>query len=496
MTCPRQADVLRLGAGPLSEADRQILRRHADACPSCKDAVDAMNRARAVLRGYAQAPHPSARVRVWEGLEKKRRRSGQPTVLWSAAALAGALAVVLIIPRLFPREVITPRLERGHILAKGQTVASGGNLPSGPALLKSVGPARIATAGATLELSAGTTLRLSAGGPELVSGELALSPLGTTPIEISTEAVRIAAIAGRVRVWVEGEEAFVRVEQGRAVADPGGGATPEALAAGAERIYVATPAPDEGESPQPAASEGQPDPKRDLAKPPSPSTRASNALHAPRRRSPPRKDHAASLKAAHAVLPAAPKRARALAQKVLNARPEPRLEVNALVLIADAERRSGQLRQALRSYQRVIDHESGNDYAEEALFRQANLHTTLRERSEALSKLEAGDQRFADGVLAPERAALKARLYLEAGLPGAAADALEQVPRFARTPAIARLRVEVAEALAQNHRFGRATRLVAPVLETGTDTELRRRAKDLMRTRVKSTPPGSQPKTK
>ena len=134
----------------------------------------------------------------------------------------------------------------------------------------------------------------------------------------------------------------------------------------------------------------------------------------------------------------------------------------------------GRLRDALRSYQRVIDHAQGDAYAEEALLRQAHLHVDLDEISSALTKLAAGERRFAGGALAPERSALEARLHMKAGRIQTAARALERVPDAASSLAIARMRVEVAEALLEVNP-ARARRLATPVLRT-PDAGLRQRA--------------------
>jgi hypothetical protein len=167
-------------------------------------------------------------------------------------------------------------------------------------------------------------------------------------------------------------------------------------------------------------------------------------------------------------------KARDLAQGVLEEKPAPALEIGALLVLADAQRRTGEWSAAASAYQKVAEHANGAPYAEEALLRRAQILSSPQP-GEALSSLEAAKRRFPGGSLLPERSVLEARLHLERNDPAAAADAIERTGGD-RTLAVLRARVEVAEALLSSSP-ARAKSLVAPVLEANVSPDLIARAR-------------------
>jgi hypothetical protein len=66
-------------------------------------------------------------------------------------------------------------------------------------------------------------------------------------------------------------------------------------------------------------------------------------------------------------------KAKALAEGVLEEKPAPLLEIGALLVLADAHRRTGAWNEAASAYQRVAEHPHGQPYLEEALLRRAQI---------------------------------------------------------------------------------------------------------------------------
>lgn len=169
-------------------------------------------------------------------------------------------------------------------------------------------------------------------------------------------------------------------------------------------------------------------------------------------------------------------RAAALAEEVLGQGPSSEIEVQALALLADAERRRGAHRRAYQVYGRVAGHPGGRGYAEEALYRQAALAMELGQVEEALGPLREAEKLFSNGPLAPERVVLMAHLELKRGHPDRAAAALLRVPVEGRPSLLAEARLEVAAALARRSP-ALARSLLTPILShNGVPDELLRRA--------------------
>ena len=213
MNCPHRERVLQLGAGPLNETERRTLRRHAESCSVCLQALDTISAAREVLKNNQRTPHPSARVRVWARIESERQQAHGSRYRWAMAAVAASLAAALVFAYIQRDFDTTPRVTTGVLVAEGRTVGSDGILPERSELIAK-SAATIKTGNAAVSLSAGTTLRVAVSEPhiELMSGELWVSPLGTTPTVVQTSAVRLTVLAGRVAVRADDERTLVQVE--------------------------------------------------------------------------------------------------------------------------------------------------------------------------------------------------------------------------------------------------------------------------------------------
>jgi tetratricopeptide (TPR) repeat protein len=110
----------------------------------------------------------------------------------------------------------------------------------------------------------------------------------------------------------------------------------------------------------------------------------------------------------------------------------PEVEVEALLVLADAERRRGDPARAAGLYRRVVEHAHGAPFAEEALYNCASLLSASGDREGALAVLTEAEQRVGIGALGPERSSLEAELHLSAGERGRARTALERAAMRAR----------------------------------------------------------------
>ena len=117
---------------------------------------------------------------------------------------------------------------------------------------------------------------------------------------------------------------------------------------------------------------------------------------------------------------------------------------------ADDARRSGRLEEAAHLYERVADALDGGPFAEEALFRQAELLHRLGRSKDGLRVLARADLRFESGELAPERSALSARIHLALEDMDAARAAITRVPRRRMTLEIAWVVLDVARHLGKD----------------------------------------------
>jgi hypothetical protein len=158
-------------------------------------------------------------------------------------------------------------------------------------------------------------------------------------------------------------------------------------------------------------------------------------------------DPVVELKMAREVLERDSPRAAEIAERVSQRSVPAEVRVEALAVLADAERRRGSLLQAARSYAKVIDHPRGRGYAEEAMMQRALLYVELKDYSSALNELTRLEAQYTSGVSAPERAALAAKIYLERGDARAAAKVLLEAKFDGRSRVFELRRREVARVL-------------------------------------------------
>ena len=122
-----------------------------------------------------------------------------------------------------------------------------------------------------------------------------------------------------------------------------------------------------------------------------------------------------------------------------------------LVRRADSHRKKRELKAATALYAQIAEHPEGGPFAEEALFRKAELSARLGHLQDGLRALAEAERRFGRGELAPERSALAARIHLGRGDPRAAARSIDQVPIDRTTLEVAMAALDVARALEPDH---------------------------------------------
>lgn len=143
-------------------------------------------------------------------------------------------------------------------------------------------------------------------------------------------------------------------------------------------------------------------------------------------------DSAAQLSRARKALESDAPKAAELATEVLSARPDAKMEVAALLVLADAQRRRGATQDAAELYARVARLPAASAFAEEAWLQSASLLNELGDRGGALAALAQADAKYSDGPLAPERARLEADIQLRQGHVEAAVRALKRAAQLAR----------------------------------------------------------------
>ena len=465
MSCPRESEVERT----LTAAQLHAFCIHARECADCGRHLDRVAVAYRALRAEpVPALSPARRVELRHRIDaeiEKPRLDRRLLIAALAAALAGAAVLVL-----WPASPGVPRMIRD-----GESVG----LPSNQRV--SVAPAsRVVFGAASLEIERESTLSFEPG-PELTGLSMEegrvrfeVSPVSPArPFAVSTPLARFEVLGTRFVLDVSPERVELNVEDGRVRMVPADGQPPREVSSGQIVIIEKK----RKEKSEPIAS----------APPPPPAPRKRSRPPVARRAPPARKIPEPAVTAtaqvrldqAREVVLHDAARARDLARGVLDEKPAPALEIRALLVLADAERRTGEWRAAAAAYLRVAEHQNGTPYAEEAFLRRAQILAEHADARAALAALEAASRRFPGGALLPERAVLEARLDLEEQHPAAAADALERAGAD-RTLAVLRARVDVAEALLGTTP-ARSRALVEPVLKAEVSRDLLGRAQMIVR---------------
>jgi hypothetical protein len=452
-----------------------------------------------VLRSPALEPSSEALDRVARGLRAHIQREDSRASWFTprfgvslAAATIAALALIFMLPRkeapIDAGDEAAWSLVEGRIEAGGRTLLIDEALPEDEPL--HVAPrARLLLGRARLVSSSQAEIALSPDAIRLDLGSIAISidPIDPpTPFVIETPLGRIEALTGLFRVRVGAEDLTLLVEQGegRMLSRSNEGA--RSLHAG-DRVHLArtpspTPAVTQAEEPR-ASHEGRsqkPAPHKTPAaitvrEPPAPQSAVVQTPPIPVTSREARQEDVGAPRLtdledssrkqvleARAALPVDAKKARAIAEAVLASKPSPALEAEAMMIQADAARRSGELTTALTIFERVLSHSAGEAFAEEAMLRIARIEVSLGDAAQAESMLSRARTRFDRGPLLAEREALASKLARQAGRIDEAADLLDAVPRSQLSLPLAEERISVAEQLMVSNP-ARARALVEPL---------------------------------
>ncbi len=478
-SCPRlMSDVLDL--------------EHAASCLDCAS----LEQSRQALRRAAAEPSADDLRRVWAGVADRSSRSARPGSLALGGLGAAAVAAGLVLIATVGGRAAPPgELVSGRAAAGARALTQGAPVEAAERLVV-VEPASIVVASARIEAEALAEITLDVSGSRvrLDAGTARFVAHGGDGMEVHTPHAHVSARQATVRVGVIAARTVVDVDEGEVEVRVAGQAqvvragervaiAPAVVASRAEVGVVVGEAAVGGGSAQTeveartsrARTPARPvAPRTEPAAPPpaaEPRTGARSASELP----------AAELARARAILSRDPAAARALVETVRAQRPPPAVEAEALMIESDAARRSHDLPGALALCARVIDHPSGEPFAEEAMLRAARIHVSLDQPDRAAAVLSAARQRFARGPLVPEREALAAKLARERGDLAGARAAIESVSLEGRSLPLADERLALAEALRPHDREA-ARALALPLTAARWPDATRARAQQLVDT--------------
>jgi ferric-dicitrate binding protein FerR (iron transport regulator) len=472
-------------------------------------------------------PEPSAADlrRVWSRIAEPKPPAWHRSSIWLApiALLAGVL-LFWIQPQ--PDPPPADRLVAGAATSNQRPVEVGAALPHASPL-SIASRSRLRYGPAWIVAGASSVLTLA---PEprahrllLEAGYLALRVEPLRPGErlvIETREARIAVVGTELRVRAGEDGTAIEVEEGVVEVTPRRDPIPRALRAG-QRTFVPRDAPAAAssvalakapvhavvEAPQApsalrraAPKEHPPAPGTAAPPPPPPSPSQATApkvdpdaapAPAPGQARVPAAadkpieepssapgDPRSKVRAAREALAVDAAKARAIAEEVLREAPAPEVEIEALMIRADAARRGDDLPAALETYRRVADHPGAARFREEALLRAARIHVALGDPEFALQLLERAGELHPRGALEPERHALAARIERDRGRFPAAAAWLEAVPEGHRSLLLAREQLAVARALGPTDTH-RAQKLVQGLEDPRWPPEIRAAARQI-----------------
>jgi hypothetical protein len=169
-----------------------------------------------------------------------------------------------------------------------------------------------------------------------------------------------------------------------------------------------------------------------------------------------------------------------LAQEVLDQNPPEAQQAEALAVLADAERRRGNIAIAAGLCDRLASHPSGGPVAEEALLQRAILLADIGDRRGALESLRRADRGYAGGATTPERTALEAKLLLLEGDALGAAEVIESARSVGVSLELLRRRVDVARALLDSNP-ARSLSLITPACAGSVPRSVRVNALEIAR---------------
>lgn len=394
--------------------ERGAALAHAGECPVCGPALDELTSVGRTLRAVDPEPLVTAeRARIWRGVAARRRAPAGP--MWWALgglAVAATAAVVLLVLRtgdgdsdalpmtvvmgeLTPVDVTTPELEAppASAVAGGAAVEAGAPRPmpvsrwvrAPRTVAADLGLARVSlSAGSVVSLEPRAArevdLRLYRGTASLSVEKLAPSEA----FEVTTPLARVKVVGTRFQVESRAEATQIRVEEGTVWVWENGSDKPTVVHAG-QTLDVRAPA-----TPREVLSE------------------------------------------ARALLDSDATGAARIAGSLVDQGAAPEVEVEAILVLADAERRRGEASKAAELYRRVAEHARGGPYVEEALYKCASLLGIAGDTSGALTALADAETRVGVGAIGPERASLEAELLLGVGQRARAAAAFARAAERAR----------------------------------------------------------------
>lgn len=427
MTCRFLDQVLLLDSARFSAGEVETLEAHAGDCAECAPVLAQLRGARNILFAAETPAAADARAAVWAGVEQQL---GRREVSWlgprSMAALAGfATAAVAWFVFHRPAE---------HAPEAHDEPLAALTVPPAPRVEREETPPspryRVhAVAGArwnSADDGGMTRIALDDGAIEIELDDFA-------PAEIVTANARIRVVGGRASVVRASNGTEVLAKKGTLEVWIRGRALPVTLSEGKTFFVPATTKETRAPRRTIVTEEKHEDVKPDLSTPED----ATPAITETKR----------ELKAARAVIETDAPRAAEIAERVLSRGAPAELEAEALAVLADAERRRGYLDAAAASYAKLRDHPRGQAYAEEAMLQRALLFERLQLPNAALSELRRLQGAYPQGVSAPERAALAAKIYLAKKDPQKAAQVIIDVQFEGYSRALENRRVEVARAL-------------------------------------------------
>ena len=399
MTCPVTRTVLR---PDLSDAERLAVISHVATCSECARATQILVQARNVLAEHAPALDDAARYRLSQSISGGT--SGRYVQRWLLLAVAGAgLASIVVLA--YP----SGRSQTGGIMPTAQTNAPNVTTQASRSLSsgdnRTIGRAHL-TALSDSVLSSRQVDQAGDVYLEVGRVEFDVEPLlRSESFAVHTAQVDVVVVGTSFRVFVEPSQTTVEVLRGKVKVNSGFG---DELV----RFLVA------GES----ATFHNPDRRLDaeavhnavLQRPPKQSSTSEKASRVQQPEPPMPESARMALVSAWSLLETHPEKAIAVARELSTQEVVPSIRVEALAILADGLRRTGQHAEAAAAYADVAAHPSGDPFAEEALLQRALiLNERLHDPASALVALDEANRRFPKGPLAPERGALARRIHAQ-----------------------------------------------------------------------------------
>lgn len=427
MSCPLEAQVLRLGTELLSRDDTARLENHARGCAECSDALYLIESTAKLFRettkeAAAHEPNVEQVRRIeqalvdWHG----RRDLWKPARFVLACAATAAATFILSRPILFERTPVQEAKLFERPVSEETELANRQTQKVAASAKVRAGRARVVT-GSDAELVFQPSAELSV--LSLQEGHIAITVDALESPEryaVATPDARIETIAATFQVKADPRGTVVYVDRG------------------AVRVEAPNRAPVE-------LRDGQ-----------------KWVIEAPEKNvQAPTNDH--------------PKREEART-RATPSKPE---DLILLMRRADGARTRGELETALADYLRAAEDPRGAAFVEEALLRAARIEVALGRPSRAETELARAARHAPQGTLLPERTALAASIARAAGNNLKAAQIIESLSPNVRSISLSEERLAVARAI-RGEDPSRAKKLAAPLVEIGPGAAIKQSAEALL----------------